>query len=207
MVPVIGQLVGAVAGIVFMARSKIGPALALWATCFLAFSIWSGVGTLVFITGAASDSESASVVLPREAPFEEDEESAPPSDAAADSPDAVPDPESEALAGSGDEPNSSGGDLKACGNLRVEADTTTCPFAQNVFWEYWNAFNNERSAATISAYSEALGEWLEVTCDEASTVVCATDAGSEVQISQDALDGYTQEMADEYAESHTVSGE
>ncbi|MDQ1723993.1 MAG: hypothetical protein QOG52_1021, partial [Frankiaceae bacterium] len=58
-VPVVGQIVGAIAGVVFMARSKIGPALALWATCFLAAGLWSGVGTLVTIGFAASSGGAA----------------------------------------------------------------------------------------------------------------------------------------------------
>jgi len=36
-------VVGFIAGIVFMAKSKIGPAIALWATCFLAATFWAGV--------------------------------------------------------------------------------------------------------------------------------------------------------------------
>lgn len=36
-------IVGFIAGIVFMAKSKIGPAIALWATCFLAATFWAGV--------------------------------------------------------------------------------------------------------------------------------------------------------------------
>jgi hypothetical protein len=183
-VPVGGQLVAAVAGIVFMARSKIGPALALWATCFLASGLWTGIGVLVSIAGVGSESASSSFVIPQ------------------DSSDAIPGPESEPSAGSADEPTA-GADLKSCGNLRVDADAT-CPFAQNVFWEYWNALENVGSAEAISAYSDALGEWLEVTCEDGGTIVCTTDSGSEVRISQAALGGYTQAMADEYAESHTV---
>lgn len=36
-------IVGFIAGIVFMARSKIGPAIALWATCFIAATFWAGI--------------------------------------------------------------------------------------------------------------------------------------------------------------------
>ena len=43
-VPVIGALIGFIAGIVFMARSKIGPALALWTTSFLAALVWTTIG-------------------------------------------------------------------------------------------------------------------------------------------------------------------
>lgn len=40
---VLFPIVGAIAGIVFMAKSKIGPAIALWATCFLAFMAWGTI--------------------------------------------------------------------------------------------------------------------------------------------------------------------
>ena len=43
LVGVVIPLIGFIAGIVFMARSKIGPAIALWATCFLAALTWGGV--------------------------------------------------------------------------------------------------------------------------------------------------------------------
>ena len=40
---VVIPLIGFIAGIVFMAKSKIGPAIALWATCFLAALTWGGL--------------------------------------------------------------------------------------------------------------------------------------------------------------------
>jgi hypothetical protein len=52
---VVLPIVGAIAGIVFMAKSKIGPAIALWATSLLAFLIWSGVFTLVQYSSAFDD--------------------------------------------------------------------------------------------------------------------------------------------------------
>lgn len=207
-VPVVGQIVGAIAGVVFMARSKIGPALALWATCFLAAGLWSGIGALVTIGFAASSGgavSSPSTVARTEA-FGE---AASATGATVDTPEAAP--AADATSGVGaarDSESASTGSarLTSCGNLKVNADTTTCPFAQSVFWEYWHAVQTADRATSISVYSGALARWLPVTCREGANVVCTTEAGAEVRIPQNALAGYTQRMADAYAASHTVGG-
>jgi hypothetical protein len=202
-IPGVGQLVGAVAGIVFMARSKIGPALALWATCSIAAGLWGGVGFLVVAAQASRDDSASAIVTRAEAPpaptFDEGSSAVDPQP----EPDATPPSEPAAarsLAGT------SGKALSSCGNLVVKGATTTCPFAQNVFYEYWSAVKVEGYADDISAYSSALGRWLPVSCRDAGTVVCTTDQGSEVRISRSALSGYTQSMADAYAAEHTVHG-
>ncbi len=46
-IPIVGALIGLIAGIVFMAKSKIGPALALWATAWLAALVWGTLALLV----------------------------------------------------------------------------------------------------------------------------------------------------------------
>jgi hypothetical protein len=207
-VPVLGQLVGAIAGIVFMARSKIGPALALWATCFIALALWSGIGSLVVIARASSDESTVStpVAAAHTASSAQDafdtSTSLPPSGA-------EPALDSTPAATAESDPNSAdtrSAELTSCGNLKVNAATTTCSFAQNVFWEYWSAVQAEGYADEISVYSDAVGRWLPVTCRDAGSIVCETDAGGEVRFSQLALAGYTQEMADAYAVAHTVHG-
>lgn len=98
------------------------------------------------------------------------------------------------------------GPTKTCGNLTVAAGSTTCAFAQNVFYEYWTA--TDRGAGhedTIEAYSPALERWLSLTCEDGDSVICRGDAGAEVQMPRDALDSYTQDAADAYAADHTVS--
>ena len=48
--------------------------------------------------------------------------------------------------------------LTACdANIRVKASTTTCPFAQNVFYEYWAG----GSPSSITAYSPTSGEGID----------------------------------------------
>lgn len=98
-------------------------------------------------------------------------------------------------------------DSESCGNLTVTGDSITCGFANNVFYEYWIASDGGSNQVTnISAYSDALSEWLDLTCDAAGrSVSCATDTGDEVSIPRDGLDEYTQSNADAYAASNTVS--
>ena len=211
-VPVVGQLVGMVAGIVFMARSKIGPALALWATCWLAAGAWGGVITGVVLSSAASDASEATQALDRPSKgFGAETASSPvgsdpsPASEAGTSADAV----AQAATTSGGDTTpvaDAPADLRSCGNLKVNS-ATTCAFAQNVFWEYWTALNTNGDAGTISAYSEQAHAWFELTCDDTGTVVCATDQGGLVSIPASALAGYDQSMADAYARTHAVGGE
>lgn len=206
-VPFFGALVGFVAGIVFMARSKIGPALALWGTALLAWVVWGLIGWLVLFSlawdEAFDDDPRAGVSQradgnPREFEVEPEPSVAPePASEPADEPDA-----STAPAQDRDARNT-----KTCGNLRVATGSTTCGFAQNVFWEYWTASSGGLSHTDdIRAYSSALGKWLTLTCFDGDPVVCRNDAGAEVQIPREAVVGYTKEAADAYAADHTVSG-
>lgn len=95
---------------------------------------------------------------------------------------------------------------KSCGNLTVTADSITCGFANNVFYEYWVASDGGSShAANISAYSDALGRYLELACNVGKAVSCVTDADGHVSIPRGALDDYSQADADDYAASNTVS--
>jgi hypothetical protein len=201
-IPLIGQLIGAIAGIVFMARSKIGPALALWATALLAGVIWTAIAwgvVFAWAWGEASDSSADVPALIEEAAERESSQATPEpeSNAAASEPDPAP---------TADETQQSDGALSACGNLQVSADSVRCGFANNVFYEYWSASEGGTDhAGAISAYSPSLGRWLDVQCEQEDRLVCVTGVGGEVHIPYDALDEYTQAAADEYAASHTVS--
>ncbi len=55
LVAVLLPIVGFIAGIVFMAKSKIGPAIALWATCFIAALTWGGIYAAVEYNRVADD--------------------------------------------------------------------------------------------------------------------------------------------------------
>jgi hypothetical protein len=95
--------------------------------------------------------------------------------------------------------------LKACDpNIRVKADTTTCAFAENVFYEYWRSIE-AGEARDIEAYSPALKTYLSVDCKQNGPVTCRTDAGALVRFPVRAVEAYTAEEAATYAASHTVS--
>jgi hypothetical protein len=108
-------IVGAIAGIVFMAKSKIGPAIALWATSFLAFLVWSGIFTLVQFSSAFDDASSdTSEIVATVVPSAQEEDTARAGNAAAE----IDQPEG----------------FQDCGKgVYAEDDTTTCPFALNVY--------------------------------------------------------------------------
>ncbi len=55
LVAVLMPIVGFIAGIVFMAKSKIGPAIALWATCFIAALTWGSIYAAVEYNRVADD--------------------------------------------------------------------------------------------------------------------------------------------------------
>lgn len=201
--PLLGALVGFVAGIVFMARSKIGPALALWATSWLALVVWGAVGWAIFLNQFFDEIANEAEVSTLTQSTEELGESS-----SQQSVQPAPSSQDDEPAPSSADP-STGADTevrKTCGNLMVTRDSVTCGFAQNVFYEYWTATDGGSSTiGRISAYSPALGRELKLTCDEGVSVSCFTEAGGEVRIPVGALDDYTQADADAYAASNTVS--
>lgn len=195
-----------------MARSKIGPAFALWATAMLAAVVWSVVINLVLLGWAFNSltdqvaRSSVTQVAPLEDPVAEEpapsgaDEPLPapvePSDDAASEDDAAPHDEPEPLE-----------DPESCGNLVVESATTTCAFAQNVFWEYWTATGGSPARdTTIRAYSEAVGDRVTLECAGEDPVACRSDGGADVRMPLDALAAYSQEDADAYALDHMVGG-
>jgi hypothetical protein len=95
--------------------------------------------------------------------------------------------------------------LTACdANVRAKAATTTCGFAENVFYEYWRQIEYGE-VTDIKAFSSALGAFLHVNCDQGDAVVCRTSAGAVVRFPLSAVNAYTLENATHYAENHRVS--
>jgi hypothetical protein len=86
----------------------------------------------------------------------------------------------------------------ACDANIAVGPNTTCPFAENVFYEYYGA----EQASSVSAYSPALGVFLEATCSSGDPIVCETDDGGAVRFSQAALDAYSPSQAARYAATH-----
>ncbi len=82
-------------------------------------------------------------------------------------------------------------------NITVRADTTTCEFAQNVFYEYWASGESE----VIEVFSPATQATYSTDCSpSAGRVTCRTADRGVVRFTQAAIDAYTQDEADRYAE-------
>jgi hypothetical protein len=97
--------------------------------------------------------------------------------------------------------------LVACdANVRIKAATTTCAFAENVFYEYWRSLEYGE-VTDIEAFSPALGRFLAIDCYQGDAVKCRTDAGALVRFPQTAVEAYTIENATRYARGHEVSDE
>jgi hypothetical protein len=85
-------------------------------------------------------------------------------------------------------------------NITAKTSTTTCPFAQNVFYAYWQA-----GSASIRAYSPATGVTYHLRCDATAVqVVCAAGDGAVVRFSVASVDRYTSANAHAYASSHDL---
>jgi len=79
-------------------------------------------------------------------------------------------------------------------NIEVKAETTSCGFAQNVFWQYWTS--NE--AQSLDVYSPATQSTLATDCGASdSRVTCTTSDGGEVRFPHTALDTYSAAQADD----------
>jgi hypothetical protein len=97
--------------------------------------------------------------------------------------------------------------LIACdANVRIKAATTTCAFAENVFYEYWRSLEYGE-VTEIEAFSPALGRFLAIDCDHGDAVSCRTHAGALVRFPQTAVEAYTIENAAKYSRGHKVSDE
>jgi len=81
-------------------------------------------------------------------------------------------------------------------NIAVRTATTTCPFAQNTFYEYWRS----GEAVNIDVYSPATGMTYATVCSRTGPGVrCATGDDGVVVFPQAAVDTYTDDQADRYA--------
>jgi len=99
------------------------------------------------------------------------------------------------------EPEPARPSYKACDqNISVNAETTTCGFAQNAFYAYWSA---AESSTTLRVLSPALGRRLATICAERGGLVrCTTDDGGLVRFPIRAVASYTPEMAAAFAAAH-----
>ncbi len=99
-------------------------------------------------------------------------------------------------------PAASGSALTSCdANIEVDASTTTCAFAQNLFYEYWAGGRG----GEVTAWSPSMQAMFDASCaPTGDDVLCSTADGSLVRFPQSAVDAYTQSAADAYAASHDL---
>jgi hypothetical protein len=87
-------------------------------------------------------------------------------------------------------------------NIQAKVGTTTCPFAQNVFWTFWTS---GESSDPLKVWSPAAYTSFSTTCrTSGSQVVCTTSDDAVVTFSQAAVDRYSQAQADTYAGGHDL---
>lgn len=86
-------------------------------------------------------------------------------------------------------------------NIEARVDTTTCTFAQNVFWVYWTS----GEASPISVYSPAVQRSFRVSCtNDGVGVACTSRDDSGIRFSVAALDAYSQAQAEAYVANHDL---
>lgn len=96
------------------------------------------------------------------------------------------------------------GIVRCDANIEVKQSTTTCPFASNVFYEYWSSGEKH----VIRAYSPAADRVFTTRCAaRAAVIACKTGDGGVVRFSQAAVDRYSQSQADSYAVDHDLGPE
>jgi hypothetical protein len=87
-------------------------------------------------------------------------------------------------------------------NITVRAATTTCAFAENVFYEYFQATFGYISATTVRAWSPATRHFFSVKCVGRHAIVCTAGDGGEVHFRAEAVDAYDDSQAERYASTH-----
>jgi hypothetical protein len=91
--------------------------------------------------------------------------------------------------------------MRSCdANIAIKRATTSCAFAENVFYGYWNAQDQGDDAFT--AYSAATKRSYPMSCTSGTTVVCRAGNGAEVRFPMAAIRAYTAENAAHYAATH-----
>jgi hypothetical protein len=87
-------------------------------------------------------------------------------------------------------------------NIQAKVGTTTCPFAQNVFWTYWTS---GESSDTLEVWSPAAQASFTTTCElDGAHVVCDTSDNAIVKFPLAAVGSYSQGQASAYASSHDL---
>jgi hypothetical protein len=88
-------------------------------------------------------------------------------------------------------------------NIRARTASTTCKFAQNVFYEYWTYWHGDSEG--VVAYSPASHRNYVMSCTEGTTVICKAGDGGEVRFSASAVKRYRDDQAAYYG-AHANTG-
>jgi hypothetical protein len=89
-------------------------------------------------------------------------------------------------------------------NIRVRAATTTCPFAENVFYEYYEETFGYPAAVTVRAWSAAAAQWFSVHCSGEAAIDCRAGDGAQIKFSGASVAAYDDEQANRYASAHDI---
>lgn len=85
-------------------------------------------------------------------------------------------------------------------NIAAKIDTTSCEFAENVFWVFWHAY--QEGASTFRAFSPVTQRHYDVSCTGHTNVICKAANGAEVRFPMRAVAAYDSGQADRYEATH-----
>jgi hypothetical protein len=91
--------------------------------------------------------------------------------------------------------------MRSCdANIAIKRATTSCAFAENVFYGYWKA--QDQGDDALTAYSAVTEQSYPMSCTSGTNVVCRAGDGAEVRFPSAAIRAYTAENAAHYAATH-----
>jgi hypothetical protein len=97
-------------------------------------------------------------------------------------------------------PKPTSGWSDCAGGVEARSGTTSCDFAQNVFYEYYES----SEMAEFPVYSPSTGMTYQMSCTGDPMVMCTGGTGAEVRFPLSALLAYTESDARAYASSHDL---
>ena len=93
--------------------------------------------------------------------------------------------------------------MRACdAKITAKRATTSCRFAENVFYGFWKA--QEQGDDAVTAYSPVTKQSYPMSCTSGPTVVCRAGDGGEVHFPMAAIRAYTSKNAGHYAATHDI---
>ncbi|HMJ36777.1 MAG TPA: DUF3761 domain-containing protein [Baekduia sp.] len=88
-------------------------------------------------------------------------------------------------------------------NIKARVGTTSCAFAENVFYGFWRAL--EQGDDGFRAYSPVTHRRYAMTCAASLTVTCRAEDGGSVRFSRASVDLYTDTQAEAFCRSRAVT--